>query len=148
MELAKGNVKLNGLNENEVRWVVDDVRKFVSREIKRGRKYDAFILDPPEFGRGTGKEIWKLEEHLGKLLEDLMILCDGNPLFVFLTCYSDGFSPSLSERILRSYISSKDFFTKFELKIPESPGNIFSSNGACAIFISNKLSLHQINLGD
>ncbi len=141
VELAKENVKLNGLNENEVRWIVDDVRKFVTREIKRGRKYDAFILDPPEFGRGTGKEIWKLEEHLGRLLGELMILCNGEPLFVLLTCYTNGFTPTLLERILKSYISSEGVFGKIELKIQEVSGNSFPTNGACGIFVSKKLSI-------
>ncbi|MCX8064115.1 MAG: class I SAM-dependent methyltransferase [Candidatus Hydrogenedentes bacterium] len=139
VELAKENLKLNGFNDTEVRWIVEDVRKFVLREKKRGRKYDAFILDPPEFGRGTGNEIWKLEEHLQGLLNDIMELCDGEPLFIFLSCYSSGFTPILLERILKSYVKNRGIFGKTELCITEYSGNIFPTNGSCSIFLSEKI---------
>lgn len=146
VELAKENVKLNGFKETDVRWIIEDVRKFVGREKRRGRRYNAFILDPPEFGRGTGKEIWKLEEHLPNLLSDLMELCNGEPLFVFLSCYSTNFTPTLIERILKSYIESKGVFIKSELCIPEQSGNIFPTNGACGVFLSEKIVDPNLNI--
>ncbi len=139
VELAKMNIALNHSNENSVRWMVEDVRKFVSREIKRGKTYNGFILDPPSFGRGPKNEIWKLEQHISVLLEDLMILCNGSPLFLFLTCYSSNFTPLLMERILRTYINKKGVFLSGELSIKELSGNLFSSGGLCAIYIQKEI---------
>ncbi len=139
VELAKMNVSLNHLNENSVRWMVEDVRKFVGREIKRGKLYNGFILDPPAFGRGPKNEIWKLEHHISNLLEDIMILCEGLPMFIFLTCYSSEFTPLILERILRTYIKEDGIFLSGELTLMESSGHLFPSGGACSIYIQKDI---------
>ncbi|MGC8738797.1 MAG: class I SAM-dependent methyltransferase [Candidatus Hydrogenedens sp.] len=139
VELAKMNLTLNHLNENSVRWIVDDVKKFVGREIKRGKFYNGFILDPPSFGRGVKNEIWKLEQHISHLFEDLMLLCKGSPLFILFTCYSSGFTPLILERILRTYIKKDGVFLSGELTIKEVSGHIFSTGGACGIYISKEI---------
>ncbi|MCC6274906.1 MAG: class I SAM-dependent methyltransferase, partial [Leptospiraceae bacterium] len=69
VDWAKENAKLSGLSEKKVRWIVDDVLKFLKREIKRGKKYQGFVLDPPTFGRGSKGEVWKIEDDLVPLLE-------------------------------------------------------------------------------
>lgn len=85
---ARENQALSGLADRPIRWIVDDAMKYVKREIHRGVRYDAFILDPPKFGRGPKGEVWKLEEALPRLLESLCELCTSNPLFVILTVYA------------------------------------------------------------
>jgi len=139
VELAKMNMALNNLDEHSARWMVEDVRKFVGREKKRGRGYKGFILDPPSFGRGLKNEVWKLEHHIPTLFEDLMSICDYSPLFVFFTCYSSGFTPIILERILRTYIKKDGLFLSGELSIQEVSNYIFSSGGIFGIYLSKEI---------
>ena len=92
---ARENAKLSGLGEAPIRWIVDDCGKFVEREIRRGKQYDAIIMDPPSYGRGPGGEVWKLEENL----YDFVKLCAGvlsdKPLFVLINSYTTGLAPSV-----------------------------------------------------
>jgi 23S rRNA (cytosine1962-C5)-methyltransferase len=71
-----------------IRWLVDDAAKFVAREVRRGKRYDGIILDPPKFGRGPEGEVWRLEEHLPALVADCRRLLDGDSRFLFLTVYA------------------------------------------------------------
>lgn len=139
VELAKMNMALNNLDEHSARWMVEDVRKFVGREKKRGRGYKGFILDPPSFGRGLKNEVWKLEHHIPTLFEDLMSICDFSPLFVFFACYSSGFTPIILERILRTYIKKDGLFLSGELSIQEVSDYIFSSGGIFGIYLSKEI---------
>ena len=91
----KENQELSGLSDKPMRVIVDDAIKFVEREIKRGNKYDAIVMDPPKFGRGPKGEIWKLEEKLPKLLSDTRKILSEHPLFVIITSYATD-SSSLS----------------------------------------------------
>ena len=88
VELAKENQKLSNLEDRPMRVIVDDVIKFLEREVKRGNKYDAVIMDPPKHGRGPKGEVWKLEEKLPKLLDLVSRVLSPEPLFVILTSYS------------------------------------------------------------
>ena len=99
-DLAKENVKLNKLDETKIRYIVDDVIKFVKREIRRGHKYDVIIMDPPSFGRGANGETWIIEKNLYELLELCQELLSDNPLFMLVNSYS-GLSPILLENMLR-----------------------------------------------
>lgn len=85
---ARENLELSGLSERNVRWIHDDVGRFVAREIRRQNRYDANILDPPKYGRGPNGEIWKLEDNLGPLLYDLRLLLSDTPLFCVMTAYA------------------------------------------------------------
>ena len=85
---AKANAELSGMAERPVRWLVDDAAKFAAREVRRGRRYDGIILDPPKFGRGPGGEVWRLEEHLPALVADCRKLLDADSRFLFLTVYA------------------------------------------------------------
>ncbi|MBD3305250.1 class I SAM-dependent rRNA methyltransferase, partial [candidate division KSB3 bacterium] len=85
---ARHNQQLSGLEDAPIRWIVDDVSKFVKREIRRNRQYEAILLDPPSFGRGPKREVWKIEQHLVDLLADCRKLLSDAPLFVILTMYS------------------------------------------------------------
>lgn len=88
VEAAKGNALLSGLTDAPVRWMVDDAVKFVAREVRRGRRYDGILLDPPKYGRGPAGEVWKLEEGLPGLIADCRQLLDAESRFLFLTVYA------------------------------------------------------------
>lgn len=88
VEQGKGNARLSGLQERPIRWIVDDATKFTAREVRRGRRYDGILLDPPKFGRGPTGEIWRLEDNLAPLLADCRKLLDENSRFLVLTVYA------------------------------------------------------------
>ena len=85
---ARLNAELSGLAERPVRWIIDDAAKFTAREVRRGRRYDGIILDPPKFGRGPEGEVWRLEGNLAGLLADCRQLLDAQSRFLFLTVYA------------------------------------------------------------
>ena len=85
---ARANATLSGMADRPVRWIVDDAAKFAAREVRRGRRYDGIILDPPKFGRGPEGEVWRLEEHLPGLVGDCRRLLDADSRFLFLTVYA------------------------------------------------------------
>jgi 23S rRNA (cytosine1962-C5)-methyltransferase len=88
VEAARGNARLSNLTDRPVRWIVEDAAKFVAREVRRGRRYDAILLDPPKYGRGPDGEIWRLEEHLPALIADCRRLLDAESRALFLTVYA------------------------------------------------------------
>ena len=90
---AHENVTLSGIKEGNVRYIVDDVIKFVKREIKRGKKYDAIVMDPPVYGRGPSGELWEIEKELFNLIELTMQCLSDKPLFFLINCYTTGLSP-------------------------------------------------------
>ena len=102
---AKENAAASGLADKPVRWLVDDCMKFVKREIRRGNKYDAIIMDPPSYGRGPGGEVWKLEQQLSELLSDVGQIMSDNPLFFFLNSYTGGLSPTILNYMVKQYIA-------------------------------------------
>lgn len=85
---ARANAALSGMEQRPVRWIIDDAAKFAAREVRRGRRYDGIILDPPKFGRGPEGEVWRLEEHLPGLVADCRQLLDTDSRFLFLTVYA------------------------------------------------------------
>ena len=88
VEGGRANAVLSGLAERPIRWIVDDASKFTAREVRRGRRYDGILLDPPKFGRGPEGELWRLEENLAPLLIDCRKLLDENSRFLVLTVYA------------------------------------------------------------
>lgn len=103
---AKENAVSSNVSDRPVRWLVDDCLKFAKREIRRGNKYDAIIMDPPSYGRGPNGEIWKLENQLGELLEVTAQLLSDNPLFFFLNSYTGGLSPTILNYMLKKSIKN------------------------------------------
>lgn len=101
---GRENAAASGLADKPVRWIVDDCAKFVAREIRRGVRYDAMIMDPPSYGRGPGGEVWKLEDSI----DGFVALCAGalsdTPLFVAVNSYTAGLSPSVMEYLLRERV--------------------------------------------
>ena len=100
VDWAKENIKLNHLENKSIRFIVDDVIKFVKREIRRGNKYDAIIMDPPSYGKGANGEIWSLEKNLFELVSLCQELLSDKPLFFIINSYS-GLSPMIIENILK-----------------------------------------------
>lgn len=104
---ARENAKSSGLEEAPIRWIIDDCAKFVEREIRRGRKYDAVIMDPPSYGRGPSGEIWKLEENLWPFVELVAGVLSSEPLFFLINSYTTGLAPSALTYILESIITKR-----------------------------------------
>lgn len=98
---AKENLTLSGLSERPVRFITDDVIKFVQREKRRGRYYDAVIMDPPSYGRGPKGEVWKIEDSLYGFVEECMGILSKEPLFFLINSYTTGFSPTVVSNILK-----------------------------------------------
>ena len=88
VEQGKDNARLSGMDDRPIRWIVDDASKFTAREVRRGRRYEAILLDPPKFGRGPTGEVWRLEENLAPLLADCRRLLDEDSRFLVLTVYA------------------------------------------------------------
>ena len=104
---AKENAKSSGLENAPIRWIVDDCAKFVEREIRRGKQYDAIIMDPPSYGRGPTGEVWKLEENLYPFVELVSGVLSDAPLFVIMNTYTTGLAPSAVTYIMETVISKK-----------------------------------------
>lgn len=133
VEWAKENVKSSNLENAPVRFLVDDVVKFVKREIRRGNKYDAIIMDPPSYGRGTKNEIWDIEKDLFPLVELCTQLLSDDPLFFIINSYTASLSPTVLENILKLTVLKKypGKITKDELGIKTKEGLILPC-GVCA----------------
>ena len=106
-EWAKENMKLSHLENNSIRFIVDDCLKFVKREARRGNKYDAIVMDPPSYGRGPNKEVWKFEDNIYKLIEACMEILSDKPLFFLINSYTTGVSAIVLENILKTTILKK-----------------------------------------
>ena len=107
VERAGENVRLSGLADKPVRFIIDDCKKFVQREIRRGRKYDAIIMDPPSYGRGPNGEMWKIESELYPLVELCVSALSDNPLFFLINSYTTGLQPMVLKNILKLAVGSK-----------------------------------------
>ena len=115
---AKENVISSSLEKKPVRYIVDDVVKFVQREIRRGNKYDAIIMDPPSYGRGANGEVWQFENNIYNLVELCTNVLSDNPLFFLINSYTTGISSKVLENILRLNIKNKGDFNSGEIGIP------------------------------
>ena len=115
---AKENVASSGLADRPVRFIVDDVVKFVNREIRRGNKYDGIIMDPPSYGRGTNGEVWKFEENIAELVELCSKVLSDDPLFFLINSYTTGISSTVLENILRLNIKKKGKLSHGEVGLP------------------------------
>ena len=102
---CKENAALSGLAEAPIRYITDDCLKFVRREIKRGRKYDAIIMDPPTYGRGSTGEMWKLEDHLWELLKECKQVLSDQPVFFLINAYTARLSPTVVVNLLAGLLS-------------------------------------------
>lgn len=102
---ARENAALSAMSERPIRWIVDDAARFVAREVRRGRRYDGILLDPPKYGRGPEGEVWRLEEHLPGLVADCRRLLDAESRFLFLTVYAVRMSALAIGELLRAHLA-------------------------------------------
>jgi 23S rRNA (cytosine1962-C5)-methyltransferase len=129
---ARENAASSGLADRPIRWIVDDVKEFVTKELRRGKQYEGIILDPPTYGRGTKNEVWKIETDLVPLLEDLKKLFSNNPLFMLLSSHSPGYTPVSLENQLRQIC--KGFggeYKSAEMVIQDSTDKALPSGADC-----------------
>ena len=132
VERAGENVRLNGLDSSRMRYIVDDCFKFVQRELRRGRRYDAVILDPPSFGRGPGGEKWKIEEGISGLMDLVARLLGPRPLFVCLNSYTTGLQPGVMSNILRLALGKRARIDADEIGLPTEEGLVLPAG--CTAF--------------
>ena len=129
---AKENVTSSGLEKANVRYIVDDVLKFVNREIRRGNKYDAIIMDPPSYGRGANGEVWKFEENIDELIKLCSKILSDNPLFFLVNSYTTGISSTVIENILKMNLKLKNGkYSCGEIGLPMSNSDLVLP---CGIF--------------
>ena len=107
VDWARTNAKLSDLADKPIRWIVDDANKFIKREIRRGTRYDGIILDPPSYGRGTNGEMWKLEDSIFGLMQDITELLSDKPLFLLLNSYTTGLSASVMSYLLQMTVGKR-----------------------------------------
>ena len=135
---AKENLALSGLSDAPVRYLVDDCVKFVEREIRRGRKYDGIIMDPPSYGRGPSGETWKLEECADSLISRAVMLLSDEPLFFLINSYTTGLSPAtmgyMLMKSLPQEISSRGVIETGETGLPVTSSGLVLPAGASARF--------------
>lgn len=136
VQWAKENAKLSGVEEESVRWIVDDCMKFVQREIRRGNKYDIVILDPPSYGRGPKGEIWHLEDSIYDFVKLVRDVLSDEPLMVLLNSYTTGLSASVMKYILDDVITSEKGgkVTADEIGLPLSSKDRILPCGSSAIW--------------
>jgi 23S rRNA (cytosine1962-C5)-methyltransferase len=134
VDWAKTNALLCGLDKKPVRWIVDDCREFVSREIRRGRRYNALIMDPPSYGRGAKGEVWKLEDDLFEFCGLCAEVLSDNPRFVLINSYTTGLTPGaltyIAETVFSSRFGGKAESRELGLKA-ESTGLYLPAGAAC-----------------
>ena len=134
---AKENANSSGLQEANVRYITDDVVSFVQREIRRGNKYHGVILDPPSFGRGDRKQVWKIEEHLIPLLDQLKQLLEDNFKFILLSSHSPGYTPISLENLLKEIMPKNSKYLSEEMLIHDTTGKSLPSGAYCFAQVTN-----------
>ena len=136
VQWARENAQVSGLADKPIRWLIDDCEKFVRREIRRERFYDAIVMDPPSYGRGPGGEVWKLEDCIYDLVQTCAGVLSKKPLFFLLNSYTTGLSPSVMAYILKDVLCAKfgGSVTADEIGIPvEATGSVLPC-GSTAIW--------------
>ena len=118
VERAGENARLSGIDSG-IRYIIDDCMKFVAREIKRGNRYDAVIMDPPSYGRGPNGEMWKIEDNLFEFVEKCALLLTDKPLFFLINSYTTGLQPTVIENLLKLCLKNFDGeFESYEVGLP------------------------------
>ena len=133
-ERAGVNAKLSGLQDKPIRYIVEDCVKFVEREIRRGNRYDAIIMDPPSYGRGPKGEMWKLEDKVYDLVELTKNVLSDNPLFYLINSYTTGLQPTVMKNVLELIFKDGPHqIEAYELGLPTEQKNILLPCGASAL---------------
>lgn len=146
LDAAKGmigwgreNAELSGLADKPIRWLVDDVTKFMKREVRRGNHYEAIILDPPSFGRGPKGQVWKFENDLPALLDLCRQVLSKKPLFILLSAHTSSFSPLALENLLADMMTGfKGRLNSHEMIIPQAGSKRSLPSGSLASWIGDE----------
>ena len=137
-EWGKENMLLNPDIPQNVRWITDDAVKFVEREIRRGRRYNGIVLDPPSFGRGAKGQVWKIEDSINRLLALCRKALDTKrPFFVMLSGHTPGFSPITLERLLMQHFGPGDI-NSGEMTIPDSKAQLLPAGNSATLYCQPK----------
>lgn len=134
VERAGENARLSGINSG-IRYIVDDCGKFVAREIRRGNKYDAIIMDPPSYGRGPGGETWKIENDVFDFVKSCSALLSDNPLFVLINSYTTGLQPTVIKNILSLTLPEGAEVEAYEVGLPTDEGKVVLPCGCSGLAI-------------
>ena len=136
---AKENAEASTLREKPVRYIVDDVIKFVQREHRRGNTYDAIIMDPPSYGRGPNGEVWKLENELYGLISSCINILSDDPLFMIVNSYTSGVSSTIISNLISLTVKKKfgGFVTNDEIAIPIKASGLYLPCGAATRWIKD-----------
>ena len=137
VDRCKQNIKISGLENKPIRYIVDDCAKFVEREIRRGKRYDAIIMDPPSYGRGPSGEMWKIEDNLCDFVELCKNVLSDNPLFVLINSYTTGLQPMVLRNILNTYFKG-GVTDAYEVGIETEEEGIILPCGASGIMVWDK----------
>ncbi|MBE7082643.1 MAG: SAM-dependent methyltransferase [Clostridiales bacterium] len=132
VDRCKQNIKLSGLQDKPIRYIVDDCKKFVEREIKRGKFYDAIIMDPPSYGRGPSGEMWKIEDNLYDFVELCKNVLSDKPLFVLINSYTTGLQPMVLRNLLNSIFEGGET-DAYEVGLKTEEADILLPCGASGI---------------
>ncbi|MDO4629779.1 MAG: class I SAM-dependent methyltransferase [Planctomycetia bacterium] len=133
VQWARGNAEISGMENCPIRWIGEDALRFVLREVKRGRKYHAVILDPPSYGHGTRGEVWKLDQHLPELLEACAELMTDGPGFVLLTAHSPGLDARGMGRMLERYFPGTARCETYSMQLRTASGRVLPSGEAARL---------------
>jgi len=119
--VCKRNCELNNIPNDRVRYIIDDCAKFVAREHRRGKTYDAIIMDPPSFGRGSNGEVWKIEDHLEPLVDACIKVLSDKPLFFLINSYTTGLQPGVMKNVMQRCLAKQKMcatIDAYEIGIP------------------------------
>ncbi len=143
VQWARENAALSGLSERPVRWIVDDCKKFVERELRRGVRYDGVVMDPPSYGRGPGGEVWKLEDSVYELVRTCAQVLSEDARFFLLNSYTTGLSPSVMQYILSVTVGAMHggTVTADEIGLPVKKSGLVLPCGSTAVWMKNSVSL-------
>ncbi len=136
---AKENAILSNINNNKIRYICDDCLKFVEREKRRGNKYDAIIMDPPTYGRGPAKELWKFENSLNELISECCNILSDDPLFIIISSYTKGITPEILKNVVNTCITkrfNKGIVEVDELGLKIANNDMYLPCGVCARWIN------------
>jgi len=134
VDWGRENAALNNVPDGRVRWIVDDCIAYLKREERRGNKYDGFVMDPPSFGRGPNKEVFKLEDDVGTLLEAVRGATGPAPRLMHFSCHTPGFTPEVLRNLLEDTFSLDGLVVeKGEMTVPEQKGRVLPSGYFCRL---------------
>jgi 23S rRNA (cytosine1962-C5)-methyltransferase len=138
MAWARENAEASGLKDAPIRWITDDVQAFVEREVRRKSQYHGVILDPPSYGRGTKSEVWKIEESLPKLLDQIKQILAPDFAYILLSAHSPGYSPISIQNVLQKICDpKKGKFVPEEMVIEDKDRKRPLPSGACSWYLHN-----------